>query len=117
MALILVGDDNFDDLLFLKEFLLGLGHELRLATSTHMILDLIQAESFEFLILSLDVFIKENSFNLLAKVGAQNSQSIMILLASQTGTDSLPRLDASRYHVLSKPLDLDKLKEILGQVS
>jgi DNA-binding NtrC family response regulator len=117
MALILVANKNFEDLLFQKEFLLGLGHELRLAASCDMISELINAESFEVFILSFDMLMNDNSIQLLHEIDAQDSESKVILLASESAAETLPPEVASRYFVLSKPLDLDKLKEILGAVA
>jgi DNA-binding NtrC family response regulator len=116
MALVLAGDNNFEDLLFLKEFLQASGHELRLANSCDMVSELIHAETVEILILSLDMLIEENSFPLLGDIFAQNPRSAVILVTSQPWKESLPIEDLSRYVLLSRPLDLDKLKEILAQL-
>lgn len=50
MALILVVDDSQDDLILLKEFLLGLGHHCRLATSGKFALDVLSVEKIDLII-------------------------------------------------------------------
>ncbi len=50
MALILVVDDSEDTLVLIKDFLIGLGHSCRLATSGKQALDILKTEDFDLII-------------------------------------------------------------------
>lgn len=50
MALVLVVDDSQDNLIFIKDFLMTLGHTCRLAASGRQALDILKEETFDLII-------------------------------------------------------------------
>lgn len=108
MALILVVDDSQDDLILIAEFLQGLGHCCRLATSGKLALDVLSAESFD-LIISDYQMIDGDGVWLLQELKTMSSVPECILLTSDVNFDEDYFIQNGAAGFCGKPINWQNL--------
>jgi len=115
MASILLVDDDKNILLFLKEVLAKLGHDLTLANSGAEALEVMESNTYDLIVSDLQMP-KVDGLQILKASKKKNPNTEVLILTGYGSIKSAVRaMKTGAFEYLSKPVDIEELRLKVGQ--
>ena len=115
MASILVVDDDKNILLFLREILARMGHELATADNGARALEIIEESDFDLIVSDLQMPWVDGISVLKASKKKNSDTEVLILTGYGSIKSAVRAMKAGAFEYLSKPVDVDELRIKVNQ--